>query len=138
VNRLKGKGNWIPAFEKMGLPLVFDELAKVTATVEFGEADKDGKKAKVTPLEILAQFLEGLPKIVPGGRAIDMTRPAAGRTVNFTEGKGVKADQNSIALNDAAEKRAREKNITFADALNQIVVEQPELTVPGGSQAGAV
>jgi hypothetical protein len=136
VNKLKSTGRWVPAFEKMGLPLVFDELAKVTTTVEFGEGDK---KKQTSPLEILTQFLEGLPKIVPDGRTFTGGAPGSKTgTTRFTEGKGVQADPNSIALNDQATKRAKEKNISFSEALDQIVAEHPELAVPGGSQAGAV
>jgi hypothetical protein len=136
VNKLKGAGKWIPAFEKMGLPLLFEELAKQTATIEFGEGDA---KKKLTPLELLAEFMDGLPKIVPAGRTVNGGAVAAKNgTAHFTEGKGVKADQNSIALNDLAAARAKEKNISFSEALDQVVGEHPELTVPGGAQAGAV
>jgi hypothetical protein len=137
VNRLKGSGNWVPAFEKMGLGLVFEELAKVTTTVEFGEGDA---KKTITPLETLVLFLEGLPKIVPGGRTFTgapVTVPKRG-TAQFTEGKGVKADSNSIALNDQATALAKEKNVTFSEALDRVIADHPELAQPGGSQAGAV
>lgn len=139
VNALKSKGSWVPAFEKMGLTLVFDELAKVTATVEFGEAGADGKKPQVAPLALLVTFLEGLKQIVPAGTTFTgAPARSGGRTVQFNEGRGVKADTNSLALNEAAEKRAKEKNISFAEALTQVAQEQPELTVPGNGAAGAV
>lgn len=134
VVQLKDKGRWIPAFEKMGLPLVFAELAKHTDSVEFGEGDA---KKKLTPLEIFTQFLEGLPKIVPEGRVVTAQQQKPG-SVRFSEGSGVRADVNSIALNDAAEKRMKEKNITYAEALGQVAAEHPELCVAGGTQAGAV
>lgn len=126
VNRLKGKGAWIPAFEKQGLPLVFDELAKVTTTIEFGEGDA---KKTVTLLETLVLFLEGLPKIVPGGRLVESGRSAEGK-----QGKGSTGDP----LTDAAKARQREKNITFGEALAQIAEEQPELAVAGSAAGGAV
>ena len=75
VVKLKGSGHWVPAFEKQGLPLVFDELAKLSTTIEFGEGDA---KKKVAPLEILVQFLEGLPKMVPSGR-MAAAAPEGGR-----------------------------------------------------------
>jgi hypothetical protein len=105
--------------------------------VEFGEGDA---KKKVTPLDLLVTFLEGLPKMVPDGRVFSGARPADRKpgTVHFTEGRGVKADANSIALNDQAAARAKEKSISFGEALDQIVAEHPELCVPGGAQAGAV
>jgi hypothetical protein len=111
--RLRTAGKWIPAFEKQGLRLVFDELAKVATTVEFGEGEA---KKKVTPLETLVLFLEGLPKIVPGGR---MVEGAAGRGNTGT----------GDPLTDAAKARQKDKGISFAEALTQIASEQPELTV---------
>lgn len=123
VNRLKSAGKWIPAFNKIGLGLVFDELAKTTTTVEFGEGNE---KKQVTPLETLVLFLEGLPKIVPAGTHYTggNVRPAAGTTGD--------------PLTDAAKARQKEKGITFSEALDQIVAEQPELTLPGAARAGAV
>ena len=123
VNKLKVAGRWVPAFEKMGLGLVFDELAKITVTVEFGEGDA---KKKITPLETLVLFLEGLPKIVPGGRVVEVA--AAQRGKNST----------GDPLTDAAKARQKEKNITFAEALSQVAGEQPELTIAGSSAGGAV
>lgn len=139
VNVLKAKGLWVPAFDKMGGAVLFEELAKLNGTVEFGEADKEGKKPQVSPLQIMVAFMEGLPKIVPSGRAVD-PRAAARKPgqVNFTEGHGVKADQNSVALTEQAKVRAKEKNISFDEALDQVVSEHPELTVAAGSSAGAV
>ncbi len=124
-NQLKGSGRWIPAFEKMGLPVLLDELSKSTATVEFGEAGADGKKPQVAPLQVLVQFLEGMPKIVPGGRVVEFGGAPA------KKGTG-------DPLTDAAKARAAEKKITFGEALSQIAEEQPELTVTGAARAGAV
>jgi hypothetical protein len=123
IARLKTAGKWIPAFEKMGLGPVFDELAKSTATVEFGEGDA---KKTVTPLETLVLFLEGLPKIVSGGRLVEGAAP--GRTKAST----------GDPLTDAARARQKEKNITFGEALAQVAQEQPELTVAGNATGGAV
>ena len=39
------------------------------------------------------------------------------------------ADPNSARLSELAKQRAREKSITFSEALTQVVKEQPELTV---------
>ncbi len=123
VTRLKSSGKWIPAFDKMGLGLVFDELAKTTTTVEFGEGSA---KKQVTPLETLVLFLEGLPQIVPAGTHY------SGATVRSANGS------TGDPLTDAAKQRQKEKNITFSEALDQIVAEQPELTLPGAARAGAV
>jgi hypothetical protein len=135
IDKLKAAGKWIPAYEKMSLGPVFEELAKVTSTVEFGEG---ADKKQVHPLEVLVAFLEGLPKIVPTGRAVAGTGAAATSTINFTEGARTKADPNSVTLAEAAKVRAKEKSISFSEALDQIVAEQPHLAVAGGSAAGAV
>jgi HPt (histidine-containing phosphotransfer) domain-containing protein len=124
VNRLKGAGKWIPAFEKMGLGPLFEELAKSTATVEFGEGDA---KKKLTTLETLVLFLEGLPKIVPGGRVVE-------GAAHTGKGKASSGDP----LTDAARARQKDKNISFGEALAQIAEEQPELTVAGNATGGAV
>jgi len=123
VTRLKTGGKWIPAFEKQGLGLVFDELAKVTDTVEFGEGEA---KKKVTPLETLVLFLESLPKIVPDGRLFTGAIPT---------GKG---GSSGDPLTDAARARAKAKKINFGEALAEVAEEQPELTHAGSSAGGAV
>lgn len=139
VNGLKTRGRWIPAFEKFGLSLIFGELAKSQATIEFGEAGSDGKKPKVAPFAMLVAFMEALPQIVPSGTTYTGTTVrSGGRTLQFNESRGVKADPNSLALNEAAEKLAKEKNIAFAEALATVARENPELTVPGNGAAGAV
>lgn len=122
VNKLKTAGKWIPAYAQMGVGVVFGELAKATETVEFGEGDA---KKKVTALEIFVEFLEGLPKIVPGG-------------VNFAGGNAATgAKVTGDPLTDAAKARQKEKNITFSEALDQIVEENPELARAGTAAAGA-
>jgi hypothetical protein len=121
VNKLKAAGRWIPAFDKMGLSQVFDELAKSTITVEFGEGDA---KKTLTTLETLTQFLEGLPKIVPGGRVVE---PGVAQRAKVSTGD---------PLTDAAKARQKEKNITFAEALSQVAEENPELTIAGSSAGG--
>lgn len=137
VNKLKAAGKWVPAFDKLGVALLFSELAKDTKTLEFGEGDT---KKKQTPLEILLAFMEAQPKIVPDGRTVVGTGGGArGERLNFTEGKGVKADQNSIAL-DAAVKELMKKDdkLSYGDALGRVIEEHPELTLPGGAQPGTV
>jgi hypothetical protein len=124
ITKLKTAGKWIPAFEKMGLGPIFEELAKSTATVEFGEG---AEKKTVTPLETLVLFLEGLPKIVPGGRLVE----------SATLGKRGPASSGSVFV-DAAKARQKEKKITFAEAMSQIEEEQPELMRADASTSGAV
>jgi hypothetical protein len=123
IARLKTAGKWIPAYEKMGLGLIFDELAKLTTTIEFGEGDA---KKTVTPLETLTLFMEGLPKIIHSGRFVESAGP--GKTKTST----------GDPLTDAARARQAEKKITFGEALAQIADEQPELTMAVGASGGAV
>ncbi|QHN04419.1 hypothetical protein FTO74_14380 [Granulicella sp. WH15] len=66
ISGLKSSGKWVPAFDRDGLTILFDELAKAETVIEFGEGDK---KKKQTPLEILVTFMESFPQIVPAGRA---------------------------------------------------------------------
>jgi hypothetical protein len=140
VNKLRSAGKWVPAFEKMGLKVVFAELAKGTESIEFGEPGKDGKKPKALPLDLLTNFLEKLPKIVPGGitvgdkKVLDFAsaRPPA------TRGQTV-VDQNSEQLH-ALILEFQEKNpkVEYGEAMMQVAAKNPELTVPGGMAAGAV
>ena len=134
IARVKAKGAWVPAFDVMGLPLVFAELAKATDLVEFGEG---ATKKKETPLEVLTVFLEGLGKIVPSARVYAAGDAAA--TARASARKyPANADQNSIQLAELSHARAKEKRLTFGEALREVVAEQPELALPGGSTAGAV
>jgi hypothetical protein len=131
VARLKTAGKWVPAFEKQGLGPVFEELAKnTTPTIEFGEGDQ---KKKVTPLETLVLFLEGLPKIVPGGRLIESA--PNGKT-------GASSGDPLTDATRALQKERRADNggkgITFGEALAQVAAEHPELTVTGNATGGAV
>jgi hypothetical protein len=125
ITHLKSKGAWVPAFDKMGLSLVFDELAKTTTTVEFGEG---AEKKQVTPLQELVTFLEGLPKIVPGGKLVGDVQPG-GRS-----SKGATGDP----LTDAARALQKEKSISFAEALRQVSDEHPEWQGTGAATGGAV
>jgi HPt (histidine-containing phosphotransfer) domain-containing protein len=123
IAKLKNAGKWIPAFDKQGLGPVFEELAKSSATVEFGEGVE---KKTVSPLETLVLFLEGLPKIVPGGRLIDGAPAGRGQT------------SSGDPLTNAARAREKEKKISFSEALSEVAEEHPELTVAGGSTGGQV
>ena len=71
-------------------------------------------------------FLEGLPKIVPGGRLVEA---GAARPTGKSTGD---------PLTDAARARQKEKNVSFGEALRQVAEEQPELTVAGSSAAAQV
>ncbi|MFC6645455.1 hypothetical protein ACFQBQ_07620 [Granulicella cerasi] len=130
IARVKSKGAWVPAMEKAGLSLVFSELAKSEDTVTFGEGEQ---KVEGTALELFTQFMEGLGKIVPTGRAVQ-GEPAAAATREYP----ANADPNSVAFAEAVNARAQEKNISYEVAMGQIAAERPELTKPGNASTGAV
>jgi hypothetical protein len=134
IAKLTKSGRYIPAFDKMGLPLVFAELAKATETVEFGEGDA---KKKQTPLEVFVNFMEGLKAIVPTDPVYTGAMPTKGAksTIQFSEDKH-RADQNSVDLANLSNDRATEKKISFAEAMKEVLHEHPELAVPGGASAG--
>jgi hypothetical protein len=132
IAKVKAGKAWVPAFDKAGLPAVFAELAKTTdATVEFGEG---GNATKKTPLDTLADFLTSFGEIVPSGRKVDgvaadaSTKPAV----------PANADLNSVAFSEAIKKRMAEKSLSYGEAMDQIAIEQPQLTKPGNSTAGSV
>lgn len=136
ISKLKNSGRWVPAFDKIGLPVVFAELAKTTEVVEFGEGD--GKK-KITPLDALVAFMEQQPKIVPAVTVFQgQSAQAAVKTGNINETSRTPADPNSVKLHQFAESKMREKKISYGEALAEAVAERPELAVAGGASAGAV
>jgi hypothetical protein len=136
IAKLKREGKYLPAFDKMGLSVVFDELATRTETVEFGEGDTKQKKS---PLEFFVEFMEKLPKFVPAGHVYDGQQSSAktGAVANFNEGRS-KADPNSVALDSKVRERMSSKSISYGDALSQVTREHPELTKPGGASGGEV
>ena len=133
VKDLKAKQRWVPAFDKMGVPEIFAELAKSPAKVSFGEGDK--KKEK-TLLQVFADFLAGLPEIVPVGEIAGAAASAKKGGARFNEATGIVLDMASVALRDAAKKRAQESKISFGEALAQLRSEgfKPE----GAAAAGEV
>ena len=139
IAKVKAAGRWVPAFDAMNLPVIFNELAKSTEVVEFSEGEGDKKvTVKKLPLELLVTFMEGLKKIVPADPIYTgKTATGAASDVQFSENE-TKADPNSVQLTALAQQRAKDKSITFGEALDQIVAEQPQLLKPGSSTAGEV
>lgn len=136
ITGLKTKGAYVPAFDRMGLPQVFEELATSTQTIEFGEGDQ---KAKKSPLDVLVGFMEGLKKLVPDSPVWKGETPGtAAPTKQFNESGRAPVDQNSVQLDQLTRARSKEKSITYGEAMEQIVREQPELAKPGNAAAGAV
>jgi hypothetical protein len=136
ILRVKAKGAWVPAFDKMKLPLVFSALAASTVTIEFGEgADKKNESA----LDTFTTFMEGLGQIVPAG-AIDISRrstakPEVGRV---NDGGRHQADPNSIRFAEAVKAYQEEHKVSYEIAMGKVAQKNPELTVAGGVAAGAV
>ena len=134
IARVKAKGSWVPAFEKMGMVNLFHELAKQTVTVEFGEG---ATKTEKSQLEVLTEFMESLPKIVPSG-SVEIVKPA-GRGSN----KGVNAgafgvDDGSVRLHEATVAFAEEKGVTYIEAQTAVLAKDPTLGRLGSATAGAV
>jgi hypothetical protein len=113
VAALKSKGKWIPAFDKMGAPQIFAELAKSEATVEFTDGDK---KAQKPMAQVFADFLEGLGEIVPS-KELTAGAKRASNVVSFTAAKGIGLDQDSVTIREFAVKLADERKIDFGEAL---------------------
>ncbi len=131
INRVKAKGAWVPAFDKLGLPLVFDELAKTTETVEFGEGDA---KKSATPLEAFVSFMENLGKIVPTGSVYTGQRSVAVIGSDLP----ANADPNSARLDALVKARMKEKGVSYTVAFDEVSKDHVELLAPGGASAGTV
>lgn len=125
IGKLKSSGRWVPAFDKMGVSQLFAELAKQAVTIEFGEGAAKVQKA---PLEILADFMESLPKIVPSG---DIQIPSGIRKV--APSKDARADALHIQALEFAEKH----KVEYGVAQLRIIELNPELVALGGASAGA-
>jgi hypothetical protein len=121
VRKLKDAKKWIPAFDKMGVPSIFAELAGSKATVEFGEGDKKTQKPM---LQVFSDFLAGLKEIVPSGEIVGAAAAAkkGGKLVQFNEpanGNTV-IDPQSVEMAEAAQELATKEKISFGDALNRV------------------
>jgi len=137
VQKLKDARKWIPAYEKMGLPRIFSELAKAETVITFGEGDKKKEKPM---LEVFAEFVGGIRQIVPEGELVTAAAAARkpGKIVKFNEPSGTHAeiDQDSVLMAEAAEALARDRKIPYAEALGQ--VRQDFAEGAGRASAGQV
>jgi len=130
INGLKAKGSWVPAFDRIGGAVLFEELAGMSGTIEFGEADKDGKKPQKSPLEVMVAFMEGLGKIVPGGRIVEAQ--ASRSSSSSSSGNA------HPAVVAAREYQKANQGVTFEEAMIKVVSENPALENPEAAAAGAV
>jgi hypothetical protein len=134
IAKLKAEKKYINAFDKMGVPQIFAELAKSEVKVTFGEGDKKVEKPMV---EVFADFFRGIGEIVPSAE-IAKGAAKAGKVLNFNEGRGIGLDEGSVQMKEAASKRATEKKITFGEALKQLRSEGFTPSVEGGATSNAV
>jgi hypothetical protein len=119
IARVKTARRWVPAFDKMGLPQIFAELAKSAAKVSFGEGDKKTEKPAV---EAFADFMIGLKEIVPSGEIAGGAQRTRGTLVKFNEAPNAHTaiDQESVGLAEAAKKLSIEEKIPYGDALKRV------------------
>jgi hypothetical protein len=139
IGKLKAANKWIPAFDKMGVPAIFAALAASSTVITFGEGEKAVKKSA---LEVFAEFMDGLPKIVPAGeiaKAASGARPSVGgKVINFNEAPRIGLDQDSVLFNEAAEKLSTDKKITLGEAMKQLRASGWQPQREGQASAGAV
>jgi len=129
IASLKANKRWLPAYEHMGVPQLFHALSTADIVeVEFGEGDKKQKK---DALQLFADVLDGLGKIVPEGALSISGVPGA---PVFKEG----VDPESILFDEAVKQRAKEKKISYNDAFKELKAEDWKPSKPGASTAGAV
>jgi hypothetical protein len=140
IAKLKQAGKWVPAFDKMGVPVLFEELAKSTETVEFGEAGADGKREKKEPFDLLLEFMDKHGRIVPNSE-IYRGQQASGSTERGMKGVNpgsVAVDANSVRLHEATAKFAEENKVDYATAQMRVIEKHPELGRMGNAAAGQV
>lgn len=134
INGLKASKRWIPAYDKMGVPALFTTLAtNATTEIEFGAGDQ---KRKVEPVQLFADFLNGLPQIVPDGVAFS-EKTGETRTAKTPDGNGAAIDTSSVSFNEQVEAYAKENKVEFVDAYRELV-RQGKRPESGSSSAGAV
>jgi len=124
----------LPAFDKMGLPQIFTELAKASGKISFGEGDKRVEKP---PVEVFADFMVGLKQIVPGGELVQPQARTGSNLVQFNEPKAGVAviDEGSVTLAEAALAMSIKDKIPYGEAL-KIVRRNPEYA--GAASSGKV
>ena len=102
IERQRAANRWVPAFDRAGLPHLLDHLAAFEGVIEFTEGER---KREVRPYELLVNFLEQIPAMVPT-RELAKAARKAGRRIAFTEPgrrSGVQIDPASIQLAERVE-----------------------------------
>ena len=134
--QVKGNGAYVPAFDKLGVPQLFAELAKIpaTVTIEFSEGDKKVQKA---PLAVMVEFMESLGKIVPSGAIQLPGNSAAPRSAQGVNSGAFGVDANSLRLHDATLQFAEANKVDYVEAQAAVLRKNPDLARVGGASAGA-
>jgi len=137
IAALKTSNKWIPAFDKMGAPQIFAELAKSETKITFGEGDKKTEKSLV---QVFADFLGGLQEIVPTKELTAAAGGArrAGKLIQFNEptDSHVAVDEDSVLMAEAAQDLATKEKITYGEALRRVRTQG--VKKEGDSSAAAV
>ncbi len=133
ILKVKTAGGWVPAFDKMGLPLIFEELATTDVTIEFGEGDK---KAQRTKLDIFTEFMEGLGRIVPTGNLAINGAAGTPKTTSGVNRGAFAVDENSDRLHQATVLFSEENNVGYIEAQTAVLRKNPDLARLGGASSG--
>lgn len=129
IATLKANKRWLPAYDKMGVPQLFSALSSAEIVeVEFGEGDNKQKK---DALQLFADVLDGIGKIVPEGTLVE---PGKSSPVKFSQ----EVDPDSVAFHEGVLTRMKEKHIPYNDAYKQLKQEGYKPVHTGTATAGAV
>jgi hypothetical protein len=135
ISKLKSANKWLPSFDKLGMNELFSALGEDTVELEF--SDSKGTKVKKTSLDILASFMESLPKMIPTVTVTTRTEAPVGRVVPFTEPKGSTAEVTGMDVAELAETYFQEgdKKVAYAQCLSRA---RREIAAKATASAGAV
>jgi hypothetical protein len=129
IASLRANKRWLPAYEHMGVPQLFQALSTAgIVEIEFGEGEKKQKK---DALQLFADVLDGIGKIVPEG---SLKLSGVPGTLEFKEG----VDPESVLFDEAVKQRVKEKKIAYVDAYRELKAEGYKPVTAGASTAGAV
>ena len=106
------------------------ESSDAEKKIKFSADGKAENIKEMTPLEIVKAYVEHLPKL---GHLVEVS--AAG---DITPKKEFTTDEDGTKenkqLNALAEEKAKEKKISFTEALREVSVEHPELVITPGKE----
>jgi hypothetical protein len=138
ILKVKAAGAWVPAFEKMGVPQLFAEMAGREVTIEFSEGGANAVAVKKSPLDIMVTFMESLKQIVPSGQIALPGASAAPRASQGINAGAFAVDGGSVRLHQAVLQFAEENKVGYIEASEAVIRKNPDLARLGGASAGAV